>query len=101
MEFYNGKEQLYLETNPLGVGLGASLLQVRDSMWFQRKEILNNASLWLIAFMIKSITSVETQYSSTEREALGILHGLEKFHPYCFAHKVSMMTDHKPLVSIF
>ena len=27
MEFYNEKEQLYLETDALGIGLGASLLQ--------------------------------------------------------------------------
>ena len=36
MEFYNEKEQLYLETDAMVVGLGASLLQVRDEMWFLR-----------------------------------------------------------------
>ena len=33
-------------------------------------------------------------------EALGILHGLEKFHNYCFAREVYIITDHKPLVTI-
>ena len=32
---------------------------------------------------------------------LGILHGLEKFHHYCFGREVLAITDHKPLVSIF
>ena len=36
--FYNEKEQLYLETDILCVGLGASLLQVRDGMWFLPME---------------------------------------------------------------
>ena len=30
-----------------------------------------------------------------------MLHGLEKLHYYCFAHKVSMIIDHKQLVAIF
>ena len=32
MAFYNEKEQLQVETDVLGVGLGARLLQVRDSI---------------------------------------------------------------------
>ena len=35
-----------------------------------------------------------------EREALGILHGLKKFHHYGFAREVHVITNHKPLVSI-
>ena len=36
-----------------------------------------------------------------ERGALGILHELKKFHHYFFIREVSIITDHKPLVSIF
>ena len=36
-----------------------------------------------------------------ERDALGILHGLEKFRHYCFAREVHVITNHKPLVAIF
>ena len=32
---------------------------------------------------------------------MDILHGLEKFHHYCFAREVSIITDHKPLLAIF
>ena len=41
------------------------------------------------------------RYSNIEREALGILHGLEKFHHYYFAKKVSIITNHKLLMIIF
>ena len=42
MMFYNEKEQLYLKTDALGVGLGECLIQARDRMWFPRKEACNN-----------------------------------------------------------
>ena len=29
------------------------------------------------------------------------MHGLKKFHCYCFAREVSKITDHKPVVAIF
>ena len=50
MVFYNEKEQLYLETN----ALGASLLQVRDSIWFLRNEAPNSAALLPMEFVSKS-----------------------------------------------
>ena len=73
MVFHNEKEQLYLGRDALGVGLGAGLLKVRDGMQFQRNEAPNNAALWPIVFMKKSLTSTETQYTNIEREVLSIL----------------------------
>ena len=51
--------------------------------------------------MSKSLTGVEHRYSNIKHGALGILHGLEKFHHYCFSMEVLIITDHKPLVSMF
>ena len=51
--------------------------------------------------VIKSITGSEKRYRNIEREALGILYGLEKFHHYCFSREVSIITDHRPLIAIF
>ena len=38
---------------------------------------------------------------SFKREALVLLHGLEKFHHHCFACEVSVIMDYTPLVEIF
>ena len=66
------------------------------------REILHlTTTLQPIAFASKSLTSTEHRYSNLEREALGILHHLEKFHHYCFTRDVTVITDHKPLVAIF
>ena len=35
-----------------------------------------------------------------EHETLGLLSGHEKFHHYCFARDVNVITDNKPLVRI-
>ena len=64
MVFYNEKAQLYLETEASGEGLGVSLLQVRDRMQFPRNEAPDNAVLWPIAFVSKSLTNAETCYSN-------------------------------------
>ena len=90
----NEKEQLYIE-DMLGVGLGASLLQVRDQMQFLRKEAPNSMACQPIVFVSKRLTSTNVQYSIIEREALNTLHDLKKFHHYCFNQKVSMITDHQ------
>ena len=61
-------------------------------------EVLDN--FYPVSFDSKSLSSVEWQYSNIKREALGILHWLEKFLHYCFAVEVHAITDHKPLVAM-
>ena len=100
MAFYE-KEELYLETDALGMGLGASLLQVKDGMWFPGNKASDIAVIWPITFVNKSLTSAKNQHNLIDRKALGIQHGLENFHYCCFACDVSIITDHKLLVAIF
>ena len=92
---------LYLETDASGVGLGDALLQLHDNTICQKDRAPDNVILCPIAFASKSLTGAEQRYSNIKREALGILHGLEKFHHYCFHRQVIVITNHKPLVSIF
>ena len=58
-----------------------------------KEQATSNVALWLIAFMTKSLTSVEMHYSNIDIEALGINHGLEKLHHNCFTHTVRMIRD--------
>ena len=100
MKFYNDTKLLYLETDASGVGLGATLLQLCNNTMCQKDMAPDNTILHPIAFASKSLTGAECRYSNIEREALGILHSLEKFHHYCFGREVIVITDHKPLVAI-
>ena len=101
IKFYDDTKPLYLEIDVSGVGLGAALLQLCDNTGCQRDVVPDNTSLRPIAFASKSLTGAEQRYSNIKREALGILHGLEKFHHYCFGREVLVITDHKPLIAMF
>ena len=100
MKFYDTK-LLYLETDTSGISLRTALLQLRDNTACQTHIAPDNTMLHPIAFMSKSLMGVECRYSNIKHEALAILHGLEKFHHYCFGREVLIITDHKPLVSMF
>ena len=101
MEFYDEKRKQYLETETSGEGLGAGLLQVREGIKCQKDTAPNNSIIRSIAFVSKSLSNAETCYSNIEWEVLGILHGFQKIHHYCFAREVHVIIDHDPLVSIF
>ena len=71
------------------------LLQLRDRMQFPKDEAHTNVALQPKAFISMSLTSVETWYSSIERQAQGILHGPGKCHHYFLVCDVSMITDYQ------
>ena len=72
----------------------------RDDLSCAHDKVLNNATLCSITFTSKTFTSTERHYSNTERKALGILHGLETFHHYCFVKEECIIIDNKPLIAI-
>ena len=101
MKFYDDTKPLYLKTDASGVGLGATLLQTQEGTTCQKDMVPDNTIMHPIVFASKSLTDAEHGYSNIEREALGILYGLKIFHHYCFVREVYVITDHKPLLSIF
>ncbi|KAK3720683.1 hypothetical protein QZH41_003445 [Actinostola sp. cb2023] len=73
------------------VGLGAILAQ-SDPVTGEKK---------VVAYASRALTDVESRYSQTERKALGVIWGCEYFHLYVYGKPVTVVTDHKPLVTIF
>ena len=55
----------------------------------------------LIRYASRSLTSTETRYSQTEKEALALIWACEKFHPYIYGVPFELITDHKPLKVIY
>lgn len=47
-----------------------------------------------------SLSPVEKNYAQIKKELLAVVYGLQKFHQYTYGRKVSVITDHKPLVTI-
>ena len=78
------------KTDASPVGLGAILEQKQADGWFKP-----------IAYASRSLADVETRYSQTEKEGLGIAWGCEKFQLYLLGLKFELLTDHKTLERIF
>ena len=91
LRYYRPELELFLETNASGVAIGMALLQSDNN----KRE-----SLYPIAYGSKMLTEAETRYANIERELLGVVGALEKFHYFTFGRPVTVLTDHKPLIAI-
>ena len=54
-----------------------------------------------IAHTSKTLTQTEQKYSQIEKEGLALIYGTCKFDQFIRGRKFILLTDHKPLVSIF
>ena len=82
------QKQTIVDASPYG--LGAILTQKQKSGEFRP-----------VAYASRTLTPVERRYSQTEREALGVYWGINRWHVYLYGMEFDVFTDHKPLVRIF
>lgn len=51
-----------------------------------------------IAYVSRTLNEHEINYSTIEKECLGIVWCLKQFRPYVYGRKIKLFTDHKPLI---
>ena len=84
LPYYNSDDELIVENAACEYGIGSALMQTDGQ----------------IAYASRSLSSVEQRYAQIEKEMLAVVFGLERFRHYTYGRKVTVVTDHKPLVAI-
>ena len=54
-----------------------------------------------IANASKTLTETQRRYSQIQKEALAIIFALKKFHQFLYGRQFVLVTDHKPLITLF
>ncbi|XP_039890321.1 uncharacterized protein K02A2.6-like [Simochromis diagramma] len=89
LAFYDSSKRIKLSTDASKGGIGAVLLQAEGEHWKP------------IAYASRSMTESECRYAQIEKECLGLVFGLERFHSFVYGlPSFTAETDHRPLVSI-
>ena len=100
LQFFDSDLPLYIEEDTSQKGTGAIMLQPdKNCKNTSNTEIPNN--LRPVAYASKTLTSCESNYSNIERVLLGVLFSILHFKHFTYGCKVHIITDHKPLVSLF
>lgn len=82
------KSRIYVDASP--VGLGAVLVQHNEKTGPR-----------IIMYAHKSLSKAEMRYSQTEKEALALVWGPERFHHLVYGREFELITDHKAHEFIF
>lgn len=63
-------------------------------------HVMRNNDEKPIAYASCTLTRSKKNYSQIEKEALSIIFGMKKFHQFPYGRKITLITDHKPLLTI-
>lgn len=84
LRVFSGSRDVVIQCDSSKDGLGSCLMQDGQP----------------VSFVSRSLTNAEKNYAQIEKELLAIVFSCEKFHNYIYGRKVTVQSDHRPLVSI-
>lgn len=84
LKIFDPDAELKIQTDASKAGLGCCLMQGDRP----------------ISFASRSLTDAETRYSQIEKEFLAVVFACQKFHFFIYGRRITVITDHKPLLGI-
>ena len=100
LQFFYSSKPLFIKVDASKHGIGAAMLQsdhiIKNS---STSEIPNN--LCPISYASKTLSKTESNYSNIERKLLGVVFATTHFKHFTYGRPVTIISDHKPLVSLF
>ena len=87
---YDGNKPLILACDASPYGVGAVL-----------SHLMADGSDRPIGFVSRTLNPAEKNYSQLDKEGLAVMFGVKKFHKYLYGRQFTIVTDHKPLISLF
>ena len=86
MVHYDNARPLVLACDASPYGLGAVL-----------SHIIKDGQECPVAYALCTLTPAEKNYSQLEKEALGVVFSVQKFHKYLYGRHFIIESDHRPL----
>ena len=90
MAYFNQDAETHVIIDASPVGLGAIMSQKQA-----------DGAHKTVYYASRALTDVERWHSQTEKEALAIVWVCEKFHGFLYGKDFVMVTDHKPLETLY
>ena len=100
IQFHNPHKPLFTECDASKQGIGCVMLQPDDNIPADMNDSIPS-NLWSVAYASKGLSEAEQNYANIERELLGVVFSLETFKHFTSGRQTNIITDHKPLTSLF